>query len=329
MATKLALTTSGVILLIPLVITAAVQATVLAVVSSASPQPSHTALTDIPSDYLTLYHHAATVCPGLDWNTLAAIGKIETDHGQSPLPGVHTGNNHAGAGGPMQFLQPTFNTVITRHPLPPGGANPPSRYNPHDAIYAAAYYLCDSGAHHGDIHTAIFAYNHDENYVHKVLTQAKKYTDTPTSTGHCNTTPVPNTVTQTAINYACEQRGLPYIWGGNGTQLTELPTGHTHITGGFDCSGLTKAAYAAAGIEIPRTAQTQYNAGPHVPTGQPVTPGDLVFFGNGPHAVTHVGIAISPTEMINAPHQGAVVRIEPIRQTNFLGATRPASTRRT
>jgi hypothetical protein len=65
----------------------------------------------------------------------------------------------------MQFLQPTFDTVIARHPLPPGGASPPSRYNPHDAIYAAAYYLCDSGAGRGDLHAAIFAYNHADSYV--------------------------------------------------------------------------------------------------------------------------------------------------------------------
>jgi cell wall-associated NlpC family hydrolase len=328
MATKLAIAAIGVILLIPLLIAAAVQTAISAVFGGTSSQPSQTALTDILEDYLALYHQAATVCPGLDWSTLAAIGKIETDHGRSPLPGVHKAENHAGAGGPMQFLQTTFDTVIARHPLPPGGANPPSRYNPHDAIYAAAYYLCDSGAGRGDIHAAIFAYNHDENYVHKVLAQARKYATTPTGTGDCNTIQAPNTVTWTVINYACRQRGLPYIWGGNGTQLTELPSGQTHVTGGFDCSGLTKAAYAAAGIEIPRTAQTQYNAGPHVP-GQPVAPGDLMFFGNAPNAVTHVGIAISTTEMINAPHQGAVVRIEPIRRTNFLGATRPANTRGT
>jgi len=329
MATKLAIAAIGVILLIPLLIAAAVQTAISAVFGGTSSQPSQTALTDILEDYLALYHQAATVCPGLDWSTLAAIGKIETDHGRSPLPGVHTGENHAGAGGPMQFLQATFDAVVARHPLPPGGAHPPSRYDPHDAIYAAAYYLCDSGAGRGDIHAAIFAYNHDENYVHKVLAQARKYATTPTGTGDCNTIQALNTATSTVINYACRQRGLPYLWGGNGTHLTELPSGQTHVTGGFDCSGLTKAAYAAAGIEIPRTAQTQYNAGPHVPAGQPVAPGDLMFFGNAPNAVTHVGIAISTTEMINAPHQGAVVRIEPIRRTNFLGATRPANTRGT
>jgi cell wall-associated NlpC family hydrolase len=111
----------------------------------------------------------------------------------------------------------------------------------------------------------------------------------------------------------------------DGPELTEQPNGETAVTGGFDCSGL-KAAYAAAGIEIPRTAQTQFNAGPRVPTtGQPVAPGDLVFFGTSPDSVTHVGIAISSTEMINAPHRGALVRVDPIRRPNYLGATRPAA----
>jgi cell wall-associated NlpC family hydrolase len=58
-----------------------------------------------------------------------------------------------------------------------------------------------------------------------------------------------------------------------------------------------------------------------------VLPGDLVFFGAGLNAVIHVGIAISSEYMIDAPHQGAVVRIERIRRTNFLGATRPAGSR--
>lgn len=78
----------------------------------------------------------------------------------------------------MQFLQNTFDRVVSRHPLPPGDATtPPSRYNPRDAIYTAAAYLCDSGARHGrDLHGAIFAYNHAEWYVSHVLTQASNTT---------------------------------------------------------------------------------------------------------------------------------------------------------
>ncbi|MGH3779632.1 MAG: NlpC/P60 family protein, partial [Pseudonocardiaceae bacterium] len=270
MPPKLALAILGTILLIPVLIAAAAQATVSAVLGATS-RPSPTALTDILGDYLTLYRQAATVCPGLDWTILAAIGKVETNHGRSTLPGVHSGENFAGAGGPMQFLQPTFATVIARHPLPPGGASPPSRYNPHDAIYAAAYYLCDSGARDGrDLRGAIFAYNHADRYVRKVLAQAKVYADTATpATTDCTTIRTATPAAFAAINYACGQLGLPYVWGGNGPQ-----------NGGFDCSGLTTAAYAAAGVTLPRTAEAQFRAGPRVPDGQPLLPGDLVFYGS-------------------------------------------------
>lgn len=62
-----------------------------------SSQPSQSALDDIPPDYLVLYIGAAQTCPGLDWSVLAAIGKVESDHGRSHLPGVHHGANPAGA----------------------------------------------------------------------------------------------------------------------------------------------------------------------------------------------------------------------------------------
>ena len=52
---------------------------------------------------LALYQEAAITCPGLPWTILAAIGTIESDNGQSTLPGVHSGTNSAGAEGPMQF----------------------------------------------------------------------------------------------------------------------------------------------------------------------------------------------------------------------------------
>ena len=51
---------------------------------------------------LTLYQEAAATCPCLPWTVLAAIGTVESDNGQSALPGVHTGVNSAGAEGPMQ-----------------------------------------------------------------------------------------------------------------------------------------------------------------------------------------------------------------------------------
>ena len=72
MSAKLAMTALGMILLIPLLIAAAVQAAVSVALGGTSSQPSPTALADILGDYLALYRQAATVCPGLDWTILAA-----------------------------------------------------------------------------------------------------------------------------------------------------------------------------------------------------------------------------------------------------------------
>ncbi|HTF58415.1 MAG TPA: hypothetical protein VK713_00720, partial [Actinomycetes bacterium] len=62
------------------------------------------ALSDIPRRYLGIYTDAASTCRGLTWQVLAAIGKIESDHGRSSAPGVRTGVNRFGCcAGPMQF----------------------------------------------------------------------------------------------------------------------------------------------------------------------------------------------------------------------------------
>ncbi len=100
-----------------------------------------------------------------------------------------------------------------------------------------------------------------------------------------------------AVNGALALLGTPYVWGGESTH-------------GFDCSGLVQYVYANAGLWLPRVAQAQYDAGPAVPPGHPVVPGDLVFFGSGPHDVTHVGIFVGDGLMVDAPHTGAVVRLD-------------------
>ncbi|MEU4250359.1 hypothetical protein AB0F15_23415 [Amycolatopsis sp. NPDC026612] len=58
-----------------------------------------------------------------------------------------------------------------------------------------------------------------------------------------------------------------------------------------------------------------------MPAEQPILPGDLVFFGSGPRAMTHVGIAVSAEEMVDAPDRGLVVRVERIWRSNFVGAS--------
>ena len=326
MLAKLAAGAAALLLLIPVMLGMGVAAVVDALFGSSSGTSVDctTPIADIPPDYCLLYLTAAPDCPGLDWTVLAAIGKVESDHGRSTLPGVHDGENSAGAGGPMQFLDPTFDDVISAHQIPPGGASPPSRYNPHDAIHAAAFLLCDNGVERGDLRAAIFSYNHADWYVDMVLKQATAYAQAAMTsvgnndgTGDCNAIQAPNALTLAAINYACGQRGLPYVWGGNGPDGGDA---------GFDCSGLTKAAYDAAGVSLPRTAQTQFNAGPRVAAGQPLLPGDLVFYGT-PSRIHHVGLYIGGGLMINAPTFGQPVQIDNYRYNgdDYAGATRPAA----
>ncbi len=276
--------------------------------------PSATAIGSIPASYLSLYQQAATTCPGLPWTVLAAIGTVESDNGQSTLPGVRSGTNPFGAMGPLQMLGPTF--AAYDQPVPPGGVNPPSPYDPVDAAYAAARDLCANGGRGGtNLPGAVWAYNHSQAYVNEVLGLAARY-------GQAATTAPASAAAATAVAYALSQLGTPYRWGGETPGV------------GFDCSGLTQAAYAAAGITLPRVAQDQYDAGPHLPPGAPLQPGDLVFFGASPADVSHVGIVLNPSgEMIDAPHTGADVRVEPFPTTIgvawgagdvYLGATRPA-----
>ncbi|WP_030669865.1 NlpC/P60 family protein [Streptomyces sp. NRRL B-1347] len=294
-------------LLLLLVMAAAAAGSLFSSFTGGASRPSDTALSDIPPGYFDLYHRAAATCPGLDWSVLAAIGKIETDHGRSSLPGVHSGANYAGARGPMQFLTTTFSQVTARHPPPPGGARPPSPYNPHDAVYSAAAYLCDSGARDGqDLREAVFAYNHADWYVSEVLAQARAYRTARAAPGTAGTR---------AVAYAREQLGLPYLWGGDGPAAGDP---------GFDCSGLTKAAYAAADVPLPRTAERQFAAGPRVLEGQRLEPGDLVFYGRG-DSVEHVGLYIGDGRMIHAPRRGAAIQISPYRYQDdrYVGATRP------
>ncbi|MFC4126225.1 C40 family peptidase [Nocardia rhizosphaerae] len=276
--------------------------------------PSTEAQQDIPAEMLVLYQAAAGDCPGLDWSVLAAIGKIETDHGRSTLPGVSSSENASGAGGPMQFLAPTFDSVVSRHPLPAGGASPPSRYNASDAVHAAAFYLCDSGAP-ADMYSAIFAYNHADWYVRDVLDQAARYRATmpDTSGGDCTTASPPSSAAAQVISFACAQLGLPYVWGGNGPE----------VNGGWDCSGLTQAAYRAAGISIPRTTYDQIHTGTPVSEDQ-LTPGDLVFYGTSAD-VHHVGIYLGAGQMVHAPTFNQPVQVSPYRWNgdDYYAARRP------
>jgi cell wall-associated NlpC family hydrolase len=121
-------------------------------------------------------------------------------------------------------------------------------------------------------------------------------------------------VARTVLAYARAQLGVPYQWGGDGPVHDQ----------GFDCSGLVQAAYAAAGIILPRTATDQYQAGTILPPGTALQPGDLLFFGS-PQNAHHVGIYIGNSMMIDAPHTGSAVRIEDYHWPDYFGASRPTA----
>ncbi|MFG1808878.1 NlpC/P60 family protein [Streptomyces sp. NPDC049040] len=120
------------------------------------------------------------------------------------------------------------------------------------------------------------------------------------------TTPANSSVAAKAIAFAHDQLGKPYVWGATGPSS-------------FDCSGLTQAAYKAAGITLPRTTGEQVGVGTRVSQSD-LEPGDLIFFYSD-HS--HVGIYIGEGNMIHAPHTGTVVKVAPITEMPFYGAVRP------
>ncbi|MFE9023113.1 NlpC/P60 family protein [Streptomyces sp. NPDC007808] len=121
------------------------------------------------------------------------------------------------------------------------------------------------------------------------------------------TTQAPNARAAAAISYAYSKLGSPYVWGATGPDA-------------FDCSGLTQAAYRSAGVSLPRTTYSQIDAGRRV-TRSELLPGDLVFFYSG---ISHVGLYIGNGQMIHAPNPSAPVRVAPLDEMPFAGATRVA-----
>ncbi|AHH98536.1 C40 family peptidase [Kutzneria albida] len=234
---------------------------------------------------------------------LQESGLDNLDHGDRDSLGLFQQRPSQGWGTPVQIMNPTYAaTQFYRHLL---AVTDWQRMSVNDAAQAVQR----SGVPD--------AYAQHEHAARGIVGALAGVTCTgiTVGTGDCAHVQAPNPTALVAINYACGQRGLPYVWGGNGGP-----------DGGFDCSGLTKAAYAAAGIVLPRVAQDQYNAGPRLPAGQPLQPGDLVFFGASDTSITHVGIAISATEMIDAPDVGQVVRVDRIGPSR-VGVTRPSTTR--
>jgi cell wall-associated NlpC family hydrolase len=96
-----------------------------------------------------------------------------------------------------------------------------------------------------------------------------------------------------ALDWARGRIGAPYQWGGTGSN-------------GFDCSGLVQAAYSRMGVSLPRTTRDQAKRGQMIDSDR-IRPGDLIFFGDSPGSIDHVGIASGGDRMVHASTSRGVV----------------------
>jgi peptidoglycan DL-endopeptidase CwlO len=112
-----------------------------------------------------------------------------------------------------------------------------------------------------------------------------------------------------AVQFVYEQLGKPYLWGGTGPSS-------------YDCSGLVQAAWAAAGVSIPRTTGEQVVALPSIPRSA-LAPGDLIYFNGATHVAMYVGNGM----IIDAPRTGEVIRMLPLAtdwySANYYSSARP------
>jgi cell wall-associated NlpC family hydrolase len=121
-----------------------------------------------------------------------------------------------------------------------------------------------------------------------------------------------STVVADASNFL----GVPYQWGGTSPA-------------GFDCSGLVQYVYGQMGVTLPRTAAEQAKVGTPVATLADAQPGDLVFFAGSDGTAAspgHVGIYIGNGQMIDAPHTGTSVQIQPVGSPTEIRRILPSAT---
>ena len=150
----------------------------------------------------------------------------------------------------------------------------------------------------------------------KLIAQQKKLLDrlgaynpgNPNSTGLKYTGPASGSAA-TVLRFAYAQIGKPYVFGGTGP-------------GGYDCSGLTQAAWAAAGVRLPRTTWQQWAWGANRRVSlDDLQPGDLIFS----EGLGHVSIYAGNGQIVHAPQTGDVVKVVKLSAygRRLVGAVRP------
>ena len=109
-----------------------------------------------------------------------------------------------------------------------------------------------------------------------------------------------------AVQYALDQVGDAYVYGATGPDA-------------YDCSGLTMAAWGAAGVSLPHSSSAQYSSGPQVAASD-LQPGDLVFYYQ---PISHVGIYIGNGQIVHAANPSTGVQVTGLYTMPFSGAVRP------
>jgi peptidoglycan DL-endopeptidase CwlO len=336
---RAALIGTATLLLLIVVIVGGIVSTLLTITTVA---PSPAAIADIPADYLALYQQAAARFD-VDWAVLAAIGKLECDHGRSQVAGCNPPGtvNRAGATGPMQFLGPTWRAGTPLMTVPAVG--PPTTstakgyatdgdgdgladlWNPADAIAAAARLLRTNEAPR-DYRRALFAYNPDRGYVDAVLAQATRYRGAFAP----GASPGARAVLAWAVAHVGRYSynlGPPTDRGGTIEQMqTSDPAATT-----CDCSMYARWAIAQAGVDAGLTTSTQWTANGllpstdtpaftrqvsrgvgHDPPADGYRPGDLIFFGHGEGLTGHVALWLGDGQIVQCSASGDGSNIRPL-----------------
>jgi cell wall-associated NlpC family hydrolase len=282
----------------------------------------------VPAEYARLVQQWGNLCETLSPALLAA--QLNQESGFNP-----DAQSYADAQGIAQFIPGTW----AAHGFDANGDGTANVWDPEDAIPSAAQYDCTIAGYVDDVpgdpvNNMLAAYNagsyaviqyggvppyeETQNYVETIRAAEASFAAPVQVEDELEERLPPSAVAAGAVNWAQEQLGTPYKWGGEGGP---------EDNGQFDCSGLMQAAYGQVGVELPRVAADQWNSGPH-PDRDELLPGDLIFFSNDltdARAIHHVGIYVGGGYMIDAPYTGAVVRFDPIDSADYFGATRPTA----
>lgn len=246
-----------------------------ALLAALSDRPTTCSATGIPTALMPLYT-AAEQRYGVAWSLLAAINSIESDFGHN------NGPSSAGALGPMQFMPATWR----HYGLDANNDGHKNIMDPHDAIPAAARLLKANGAPN-DVRRALFAYNHAQWYVDKVLALSTRYADgascTPAATG--NATPQ---AVYDAANTLHAMR-IPYNYGGGHITPARPSPGSDGPYDGLDCSSSVSWVLQHAGIKVPTLNSTSF-----MTWGQPGPGSSVTLYTNPTHIIMSITVKGKP-----------------------------------